>query len=221
MCTKFISKLWYGRFILTILRFGTVKQIKGGRAMGKKVVVITFVILLELAFVIIMRGDFQSEALSQVSEPGAQPPVLIARRSETPPQINSDEVAAKISYENPEELERSRLAPVRTLRSIGNRNRTKRKPDLAGKIHSPTFRTFTKKESPVKLSDTIIWIEKPTLAQNVQADVHSPRKAVDPRKATNYSAAKIVKKKRSGFSRIVPIVRKPYDWLKALAVRLN
>ena len=183
--------------------------------MGKKVVVIAFVVCLDLAFVFIMRGDFQSEALSQMAESTTEPPVLIARRSEIPQPTVSEEIPETRFRQSPEILLRPRATAIKISKSIESRNRTNRKFDDVKNLHRPATRTFTVKQSPENFSDTVIWIEKPTFAQNVRADVHSPQKAIDAPKA------KIVRKKRSSFARVFPILRKPYDWLKALAIRLK
>ena len=187
--------------------------------MGKKVVVIAFVVCLDLAFVILMRAALHFDAYSQMTEPDAEPPVLIARRPEIPQQAAPEEIPLTEPVQSPEIVRSSRRIPVKMSKSVGTR--TNWSSDRSRQTDDPPLRTYSKKESAEKLTNTIIWIEKPNFGRNVQAHVQAPPKELDPAAPTNYTAAKIVKKKRSAISRVVHIIRKPYDWLKAVALHMK
>jgi hypothetical protein len=171
--------------------------------MDRRVVVIAFVICLDLAFILLMRGSGETvDALKPIPPPTVEPVniPLETEVAETTNDVSPRTIAARKN---------------RDLARIARRPETVHNFPTARRAASRARRTPAVPAAEFK--DTIIWIQP---AAYVRAEQPSRRPVTSSSREKPHSVL-YAKKKRSIFSRTVPVVKKPYQWLKALALKLT
>jgi hypothetical protein len=181
--------------------------------MGKKIVLIAVVICLDLAFIMIMRDGGKLVDLSQSIETPAVDPALTTRKpafrqtipvTSKPEQPMSDERAA---------IDESQVRPARLKRSVSDE--VSRKAYLFRKTQNRPERFPAYDRAPEKFTDTIIWYERASYGR----DDGPERVAVTTTKATK-DGDNVNRKKKSLLDRALPVVKKPYQWIKSLVTKL-
>lgn len=172
-------------------------NIKGIKAMGKKVFLIAVVICLDLAFILMMRDDNGADRSRSIEPPAARQPIPITDQPEQP--ISDDRVAA----------DEDQPRTARLSRSVSDK--VPRKAYASQKVQNRP----AEDRAPEKFTDTIIWYERASYVHDDEPD----RVAVTAAKTTrnNDNASQ---KKRSFFDRALPVVKKPYRWVKTLVTKL-
>lgn len=181
--------------------------------MWKLLSAIFLVVLLDIAFVWMMAVEPDSVEIAQATGPAAAIPIIHEQPATEP-------VAVDDSTE-PVVDERFEAREVRGSRSV------RRSSVSTDRVAQPEIGTVAA-TAPAKLfQDTIIWIgrtevpvkienrdEAPVIAES-KPEVASAR-VVEPKTATKVEA-----KKRSFGSKALGVIRKPYDWMKAVADKLH
>lgn len=189
--------------------------------MDKKVWAIVGVIVLHLALMLFFRGTLKPEELAQTTNrehPDAAPiqpnpfsvpnvSVTTAFQADGAVKQPTPLIAREASKQSRAEvLSRKQTIPIRT--SIPDRP-----------VDSKTVPNRAVAVAPPVWQDTVIWIRRtevqPIYQQPERAVVIEPK--VSPAAAADVSP---VKKKRSFFKKVVPVIRKPYDWIKTLVSKL-
>lgn len=165
--------------------------------MGKKVFLIAVVICLDLAFILIMRDDNWADRSQSTEPPATRHPIPIAYQPEQP--INDDRVAV--------DEDQSRTASLR--RSVSNEAPRKAYP--LRKIQNRP----AENRALEKFTDTIIWYERANYVRDDEPDRVAVTTGKTTKKSDNAS-----QKKKSFFDRALPVVKKPYQWVKTLVTKL-
>jgi len=174
--------------------------------MGKKIVLIAVVICLDLAFIMVMRdgnwADLSQSVETQVIGPALterktaiRQPATVANQPEQP--IGDDKVAMVPRPTNPKK-------PV--LNGATRKDYAPRKA-LTRPEQFPAY-----DQAPETYTDTIILYER---AGYVRDDEPVAVTAKATKNSNNVN-----QKKRSFFGRSLPVVKKPYQWIKTLITKL-
>ena len=176
--------------------------------MRKLILGIAVVICLDLAFILAMMSDVESFELAKVVETPIVNPMSVARRLEASNLPAVDETAV---LEVGEETENDKYRAPNATQPV-------RRLETARKTNRIRPRSFARSYKPaVKFEDTIIWFERRNYAQE---EGFTPNVAAQS-KPDKSIADRPVEKKKSFFSRALPVVTKPYDWLKSFASKLR
>ena len=184
--------------------------------MVRKIAVIFFIICLDIAFILIIRGDFQPmrdievaslEAVSSFESfdtISVEPPLLDEAEPDSMEIQQKDwERATRYSL-LPQTLSQAQPARVRTFHA----KRLRKRPNLDLYAANEPFEEF---------KDTIIWYKHAGDERKIERD-----RMIDVMPTAAYQEDTIpVRRKRSVISKALPIVKKPYDWLKELASELR
>jgi hypothetical protein len=183
--------------------------------MDKKVWAIVGIIALHLALILFFRGTLKPEEMAQAgktSHPDVSPiepnPYLVPTILEEPashPTAPAGQTVAQ-AVKKPD-----RIA------TVASRFKTRRnQPPLSERTFQP-IQDRTAAVTPPVFQDTIIWVKTSDVRPIYLAD----RKAVTERtEAAPVARIAPIKKKRSFFKKAVPVLRKPYDWIKTLVSKL-
>ena len=185
--------------------------------MDKKVWAIIGIITLHLALMLFFRGTLKPEELAQatkISNPDAAPiqpnPYLFPKSPAVEP----------IEQNNEGQTEQIIGGAERKPQQEAIVSRKQTPPTRSSEIVQTSFKTIPNRTvavTPPVWQDTIIWIKKTEIQQ-----VYQPVQAItvaEPKAAPAADVAPI-KKKKSFMKKVVPVLRKPYDWIKTLVSKL-
>ena len=182
--------------------------------MGKLVLGIVVVFCLNLAFLLFMRGGGDLVELAQAINVRSVDPVLISQEMEVP-EIAAQYIPSKDIYDS-QVPKTDSISLENTFRAEIPRRIQANKRVQARKVRSQPLRSYTLNEPAESFTDTVIWLERASYlseSQTDRLDDPQPRSAAPP--VTYFEPTK-----RSFFSRARPVVKKPYDWLKAFGTKL-
>lgn len=184
--------------------------------MVRKIAIILFIICLDIAFILIVRGDFQPMRLAEVANLEAITSFGDLDQSAVePPRL--DDIDLKVydnEHSNYNDASDSRALPV----EITLTEPVKAKPRRPKRsVRKPAFALYASNEPFEGFTDTVIWYDKPGGDRRAGSD---RTMAVVPTVASDVDLLP-AKRKRSIFSKAVPIMRKPYDWLREFASELR
>ncbi|MCW5956846.1 MAG: hypothetical protein KIT61_09685 [Pyrinomonadaceae bacterium] len=177
----------------------------------KMILGIAVVICLDLAFILSMMSQFQSAELAKVIESPIPVPITIARNTlaaAVPAETETDEIGTEI-------------AETRDPERVFARTERRPKQDVHEQRSGvPSPRTATNKFEPPIFESTIIWIERPT---SYEFEARPISEAADQKPVDRPLAAKPMpeRKKRNFFAKALPVIKKPYDWIKAFVEKLD
>lgn len=175
--------------------------------MRKLILGIAVVICLDLAFILAMMSDVESFELAKIVETPIVNPMSVARRLEAGNLPTVDETAVQ-------EVDETENGKYRAP----NATRPFRRLETARKTNKIRSRSVANGYAPaVKFEDTIIWFERKNYTQE---ESFTPKVTMRS-KPEKSIADRPVEKKKSFFSRALPVVTKPYDWLKSFASKLR
>ena len=180
--------------------------------MGKLVLGIVVVFCLSLAFILFIRGGGDLVELAQAIDVRSADPVLVsqeldipelAAQNNTPDEdIYDVQIPQAVSFEHT----LRRAIPTQSIKRV----------EIAKKVRSEPLDPYALNEPAEPFTDTVIWIERASFVADSQNDrVEKPLIKTHETPAANFAPSK-----RSFFSRARPVVRKPYDWIKAFATKL-
>ena len=186
--------------------------------MWKLVIGIGLVVLLDVAFIWMVASEPDGPELAQAIGPTAAEPVIHRSSTEAPIAIDDSVEPIETGFGN-DPFERT----VHRRRS--NENVRARSTSSSVQVENPTVAAT----APAKLfQDTIIWIgrtevpvkidnrdEVPVVTEYSDAKTMHAQ-IVEPRAETRAAA-----RKRSFQSKAFSVIKKPYDWVKSVADKLN
>jgi hypothetical protein len=184
--------------------------------MVRKIAIILFIICLDIAFILIVRGDFQPMRLAEVANLEAITSFGdLDQSAVAPPRL--DEIDLGVYETRP--INSAHASDPRPLRrEFTLTAHVKAKPSRSKRpARKPAFASYTSNEPFAGFTDTVIWYDKPGGDRRAGSD---RTMAVVPTVAIDVDLLP-AKRKRSIFSKAVPIMRKPYDWLRELASELR
>ena len=170
---------------------------------------IALVVLLDIAFIWMTAVESEAPELARAIGPTAASPVIHEERPAEPVAIDDNvEPAVDDSFE------------MRDLRA----SRSGRKGS-SDRVAQPDTATIAA-TAPAKLfQDTIIWIGRTEVPVKIddreEAPVVAEPKQDDPVQASISEPRSVEKRKRSFQSKAFGVIKKPYEWMKAFADKLN
>jgi len=181
----------------------------GSTIMGKLIIGIVIVFVLQLAFVLYLRSGPDVVELSQLSNMPSSDVVSLTGEVEHP------EPSAQV-FPN-EDIYEIYDAPTATSTLVVKRGDPA--PARSAK-RSRTVRSFERgpsgsSEPPVLFSDTVIIVERNESVPNYQGDEFVPESVIRKPLVPNFEPTK-----RSPFTRVRAVVRKPYDWARGFATKI-
>ena len=184
--------------------------------MVRKIAIILFIICLDIAFILVVRGDFQPMRLAEVANLEAITSFgELDQISVAPPRLDEIDLGA---YETETVNPAGASDPRPLRREFTLTAHVKAKPSRSKRpAQKPAFALYASNERFEGFTDTVIWYDKP--GGDKRADTDRTMTVVPT--ATSEVDLLPVKRKRSIFSKAVPIMKKPYDWLKELASELR
>lgn len=181
--------------------------------MNKKILAIAVVFCLDLAFIVMIGGMFQQAEPMEVAVSHRSLPSGISENAKYPKAAPDTDASEDAAVDDPA-LTFQGIARSNTVRAAAsNPLRSETRQNRGIRPKRPAFDYDERYQSAEPLRDTIILVKRNRVANGDQKD---PRAVRDP----NEKAAERPEKKRSIFSRAVPVVKKPYDWMKSLVSRL-
>ena len=177
--------------------------------MGKLVAAIAVVFCLDLAFILFIRGGGDMVEFSQAMNVRFDP-IMISRQLEIPEGALLRTPDRDIYDVYDEVIDRVNPGNART--AMPTRIRSSKKRAIARKTDGVPLRSYASEQPAETLTDTVIWIERASYVP----DRAGPR-VVAGLNMTGVPTA--VKKKKSFFSRVRPIVTRPYEWVRTFASR--
>lgn len=181
--------------------------------MKRKIVIIAVVVCLDLAFIVLMRAGFRSANLSQSIEAPASDPISIARRPADPP-ISPLHAVSSAEVEQVPVLQATKVYRAAIKRLPRRESRTSKPVAIARSFPHRPGATVPAQQAPV-FTDTVIWFQRASYVKDQREDI-----AVAEIKTAQNSIVPVKQKKKSFFSRALPVIKKPYDWLKSLGSSL-
>jgi len=182
--------------------------------MGKVVLGIVAVFVLDLAFILFIKGGGDVVELSRAIRLASVDPTYISQ------EVQGPEIA--LSSGPDEDIYAFPVPETHTITPAVNRDRSSvthirsdKKTDVRRTIRNPRLSPYTAKTGE-PFTDTVIVIERASYVPQNQID----RAENPPIKAIQAASPNFAPVKRSFFSRAGLIVRKPYDWTKTLASKL-
>ena len=178
--------------------------------MTRKIIVILFVVCLDIAFILMIRGDFQPMLTSDVAKLEIGNAVGPPHLTSVEPIILQEEALPAVMQE-PLDFESAGAASNKVKKpSSGNAEAEFSRSISKRRTKKPAFGTYAANEPFEGFTDTIIRYRNASYEKKPRTD-QSPAPVVDC--DPQISPAK---RKRPIIKKAVPILKKPYDWLKDL-----
>ena len=178
--------------------------------MGKLVVAIAVVFCLDLAFILFLQGGGDLVDLSRAMNVPFDP-IVISQELEIPEAASLKTPDKDIYDVHDPIIDRVYQGNLRT--AAPSRIQSSRKREIARKIVTSPLRSYVSEVPAETFTDTVIWIERTSFVSDRQ----------DERVRAGQDRGEVptaAKKKRSFFSRVRPLVTKPYDWARTFASKL-
>lgn len=184
--------------------------------MRKLILGMAVVICLDLAFIFSVMVEMDNSEIARIVQtPPApiisSPPAVATSEPETQATTDTlaDSDANPLSPEQGPAVSRAKQERKRGLRNAGASD------EMVAASTKPKIAPY---QPAVKFEDTIIWIEKANYIPEVRAEKAPPP---PPERAKEAAVRPVEKKKKKNiFSRALPVITKPYDWVKALVSKL-
>ena len=180
-------------------------------SMGKLVLVIAVVFCLDLAFILFIRNGGDLVELAQAINVRSVDTVLISQEMELPEgtaRKNPNEDIYDVQVPKADSIS----SEVNFRRAIPRRIQANKSVQIR-KARNQPLRSYALKEPAEPFTDTVILIARANYTSYGHSErVQNPSSKITKTHVTNFTPIK-----RSFFSRARPVVRKPYDWLRAIA----
>jgi hypothetical protein len=183
--------------------------------MDKKVLAIIAIGALHLTLMWALRGSLKPEELArgpEIVHPDAAP---IEPNPYNPPTVLAVEPKIEETDRNVE-TDRAGDQPV-FARTVSKKRILPSRNEVPRSVDTDIVPQRAVAVAPPIFQDTIIWVKRAEVQPIYRAERAD---AVEPKAAPAARIATPIKKKRSFFKRAAPVIRKPYDWIKALISKL-
>ena len=184
--------------------------------MDKKVLAIIAIGALHLTLMWALRGTLKPEELArgpEIVHPDAAP---IEPNPYNPPTVLAVEPKIEETDRNVV-TDRAGDQPLFARAASKKKRVSPSRNDVPRSVDTDIVPQRAVAVAPPVFQDTIIWVKR----AEVQPIYRAERAAVvEPNTAPAAQIATPIKKKRSFFKRAAPVIRKPYDWIKALISKL-
>ena len=179
----------------------------------RKIALISLIAFLDIAFIVMIRGDLQL----------IQPPVEVTEL--VPPDLQPLDTAESLidageTVVTPETSDpNSANEPTPVTRRIAASRRASTRDDSRA-VTEPAFKPESAQALDNGFKDTIIWYKKANYVKPQETAI-APELPKEQAEAEPVARIAPPKRKRSFISRAGTIVTKPYDWLKELASKFH
>jgi hypothetical protein len=180
--------------------------------MNRNVWAIVAIVCLDLAILWFIRGSIQPEELVEAVRPEepysiqSSPTSLLPKKLE----IVEGEIQPVLAYDSPTQTPRVKM--TRNLSSKPARETFTARRTETIRFRKPRNNTYSA-GAPV-FTDTIIWVKRPAVSR----DYYNERLVVSD--VTAKQPLERRSKKKTILSRAVPVIKKPYQWLKTLVSKI-
>ena len=185
--------------------------------MGRVVICIVAVFLLDLAFMLFLQGGGDLVELARALRLVSADPALVSQAVHDPEVAALNDGPSKDIDSVRETRADSVVPPGNPVRkATPTRVRSIKRNEVIRQVRSLPRRSYVARELAEPFSDTVIWVHQASYVPEEQIErVETPRN-----NSTRPPAANFAPVKRSFFSRARPVVKKPYDWVKAFSSKI-
>jgi hypothetical protein len=178
--------------------------------MGKFVVGIVVIFILHLAFILFLQSGIDLVELYQALNLTSRDVALVSKEMDVPQ--GTGPVPAN-DIDESRSAPKTVTSPPKSLRSDPKRTRAVNRIETAKKVDRRPYRF---NESQTQFADTVIYVQRDAVVHEYQGDVvYTPvdNLAIPP--TPNFEPIK-----KSTFTRIRSVARKPYDWARSFASKV-